>query len=78
MPGIARKLAAENFAVFAMDYRGFGLSQGLHGYIPCFDLLVDDVCEHYSLLKSEWIAPLNALLADTCFVVSEFSKDVQT
>jgi len=34
-----------------MDYPGFGLSDGLHGYIPSFDTLVDDVIEHYSKVK---------------------------
>lgn len=46
--GIARKLASSGYGVFAMDYPGFGLSEGLHGYIPSFDKLVDDVIEHYS------------------------------
>lgn len=34
-----------------MDYPGFGLSEGLHGYIPSFDLLVDDVIECFSRIK---------------------------
>ena len=34
-----------------MDYTGFGLSEGLHGYVPSFDQLVDDVMEHYSKIK---------------------------
>lgn len=49
--GIARKLATAGYGVFAMDYPGFGLSEGLHGYIPNFDALVDDVIEHYSKVK---------------------------
>ncbi|XP_018816952.1 caffeoylshikimate esterase [Juglans regia] len=49
--GIARKLASSGFGVLAMDYPGFGLSEGLHGYIPSFDRLVDDVIEHYSKVK---------------------------
>lgn len=36
-----------------MDYPGFGLSEGLHGYIPSFDVLVDDVIEQYRLIKGE-------------------------
>ncbi|KAG6493541.1 hypothetical protein ZIOFF_048533 [Zingiber officinale] len=40
--GVARKLASSDFGVFAMDYPGFGLSEGLHGYIPSFDTLVND------------------------------------
>lgn len=34
-----------------MDYPGFGLSEGLHGYIPSFDQLVDDVIEQYTKIK---------------------------
>ncbi|XP_038891649.1 uncharacterized protein LOC120081042 [Benincasa hispida] len=34
-----------------MDYPGFGLLEGLHGYIPDFDQLVDDVIEQYKKLK---------------------------
>ena len=49
--GIARKLAFSGYAVFAMDYPGFGLSEGLHGYIRSFNRLVDDVIEHYSKVK---------------------------
>ncbi|KAK1355642.1 hypothetical protein POM88_051353 [Heracleum sosnowskyi] len=49
--GIARKLASSGYGVFAMDYAGFGLSEGLHGYIPSFNKLVDDVIEHYSKIK---------------------------
>ncbi|KAL8117991.1 caffeoylshikimate esterase-like [Apium graveolens] len=49
--GIARKLASSGYGVFAMDYAGFGLSEGLHGYIPSFHKLVDDVIEHYSKVK---------------------------
>lgn len=51
--GIARKLASSGFGVFAMDYPGFGLSEGLHGYIPNFDLIVEDVIEHYSKVKDD-------------------------
>ncbi|RZC58270.1 hypothetical protein C5167_005570 [Papaver somniferum] len=49
--GIARKLASFGYGVYAMDYPGFGLSEGLHGYISSFDGLVDDVIEHYSKIK---------------------------
>ncbi|KAK2352018.1 caffeoylshikimate esterase [Trifolium repens] len=49
--GIARKLACSGYGVFAMDYPGFGLSEGLHCYIPSFDSLVDDVIEIYSKIK---------------------------
>lgn len=36
-----------------MDYPGFGLSEGLHGYIPNFDNLVEDVIEHFSKIKGK-------------------------
>ncbi|KAK6927948.1 Serine aminopeptidase, S33 [Dillenia turbinata] len=49
--GVARKLASCGYAVFAMDYLGFGLSEGLHCYIESFNILVDDVIEHYSKVK---------------------------
>ncbi|CAK9188098.1 unnamed protein product [Ilex paraguariensis] len=49
--GIARKLASSGYGIFAMDYPGYGLSEGLHGYTPSFDQLVDDVIEHYSKVK---------------------------
>ncbi|MCD7457894.1 hypothetical protein HAX54_036531 [Datura stramonium] len=51
--GIARKLASFGYGVVAMDYPGFGLSEGLHGYIPSFDKLIDDVIEHYSKAKEK-------------------------
>lgn len=34
-----------------MDFPGFGLSEGLHCYIPSFDQLVDDAIEHYTKVK---------------------------
>ena len=49
--GIARKIASAGYGVFALDYPGFGLSEGLHGYIPSFDTLVDDVAEHFAKIK---------------------------
>ncbi|XP_065855406.1 caffeoylshikimate esterase-like isoform X2 [Euphorbia lathyris] len=49
--GIARKLALSGYGVFAMDYPGFGLSEGLHGFIPSLDKLVDDVADHFSKVK---------------------------
>ena len=48
--GIARQLALSGYGVFSMDYPGFGLSS-LHGFIPRFDRIVDDVLERYSKVK---------------------------
>ncbi|MED6204667.1 hypothetical protein PIB30_011084 [Stylosanthes scabra] len=51
--GVARKLAASGYGVFAMDCPGFGLSDGLHGYIPSFENLVNDVIEYFSKIKEQ-------------------------
>ncbi|XP_020248887.1 caffeoylshikimate esterase-like isoform X2 [Asparagus officinalis] len=51
--GIAKKLTSEGYGVFALDYPGFGLSEGLHGYIPSFDDLVGDVVEHFTKIKEK-------------------------
>ncbi|XP_009394708.2 caffeoylshikimate esterase isoform X1 [Musa acuminata AAA Group] len=50
--GIAKIIADAGYAVFAMDYPGFGLSQGLHGYIPSFDGMVDHVIEQYAAIRA--------------------------
>ncbi|KAG0600204.1 hypothetical protein M758_11G015300 [Ceratodon purpureus] len=49
--GLARALAVAGYAVYGMDYPGFGLSEGLHGYISDFDVLVEDVMEQYRIIK---------------------------
>lgn len=49
--GIAKRIAAAGYAVFAFDYPGFGLSEGLHGYISSFDELADTAIEHYRKIK---------------------------
>ncbi|XP_027357384.1 caffeoylshikimate esterase-like [Abrus precatorius] len=51
--GVARKLASSGYGVFALDYPGFGLSDGLHGYIPSFENLVNDVIEHFTKIKEQ-------------------------
>ncbi|GAB4833595.1 hypothetical protein Ancab_031840 [Ancistrocladus abbreviatus] len=50
--GIARKIAASGYGVFALDHPGFGLSDGLHGYIANFDDLVDNIIEQYTKIKA--------------------------
>lgn len=62
LAGIARRLASSGYGVFAMDYTGFGLSEGLHGYIPSFDMLVDDVIEQYSKVKGTKVPFIFSLL----------------
>ncbi|CAL5350155.1 unnamed protein product [Camellia sinensis] len=48
---IAKHIAASGYGVYAIDHPGFGLSEGLHGYIPSFDDIVDNVIEQYTLIK---------------------------
>ncbi|KAG0459711.1 hypothetical protein HPP92_022839 [Vanilla planifolia] len=49
--GIAKRIVAAGYGVYAMDFPGFGLSEGLHGYIHSFDELVDDVIEQYARIR---------------------------
>ncbi|XP_022775549.1 caffeoylshikimate esterase-like [Durio zibethinus] len=49
--GIARFIAASGYGVYAIDHPGFGLSEGLHGYIYSFDELADNVIEQYAKIK---------------------------
>ncbi|KAF9593607.1 hypothetical protein IFM89_024258 [Coptis chinensis] len=49
--GIAKIIAVSGYAIFAIDHPSFGLSEGLHGYIPSFDELVDNVIERYRNIK---------------------------
>lgn len=49
--GIAKHIAASGYAIYALDHPGFGLSDGLHGYIPSFDELADNVIENYTKIK---------------------------
>lgn len=46
-----------------MDYPGFGMSEGLHGYIPNFNDLVDDVAYQYRKIIGEPTIPVQLLLA---------------
>ncbi|KAL7001140.1 acylglycerol lipase [Sarracenia purpurea var. burkii] len=49
--GIAKQIAASGYGVYAIDHPGFGLSEGLHGYIPSFDDIVDNTIEQYNKIK---------------------------
>ncbi|TQD75440.1 hypothetical protein C1H46_039025 [Malus baccata] len=52
-----QKLVIESKVLYAsamamtVDYSGFGLSEGLHGYIPNFDELVGDVIKQFTNVK---------------------------
>ncbi|CAH9114843.1 unnamed protein product [Cuscuta europaea] len=49
--GIAKYIAASGYGVYAVDHPGFGLSDGLHGYIRCFDNIVDNANEQFRKMK---------------------------
>ncbi|KAL1556634.1 acylglycerol lipase [Salvia divinorum] len=49
--GIAKHIAACGYGVYAIDHPSFGLSEGLHGYIPSFDVVVDNVIEQFKIMK---------------------------
>ncbi|KAL6577666.1 hypothetical protein OROMI_009994 [Orobanche minor] len=49
--GIAKHIAASGYGVYAIDHPGFGLSEGLHGYIPSFGGIVDNVIEQFTIMK---------------------------
>ncbi|KAL8171184.1 hypothetical protein V2J09_022988 [Rumex salicifolius] len=48
MKGTATRLANAGYGVYGMDYIGHGRSDGLPGYVPDIDQLVDDLTTHYS------------------------------
>ncbi|CAN7020214.1 unnamed protein product [Brassica oleracea var. botrytis] len=50
MNSTARRIVKAGFGVYGMDYEGHGKSDGLSGYIPNFDHLVDDVSTHYTTI----------------------------
>lgn len=49
--GIARHIAGSGYGVYAIDHPGFGLSEGLHGYVPSFEGVVDNVNEQFMIMK---------------------------
>jgi alpha-beta hydrolase superfamily lysophospholipase len=77
---LARALAVAGYAVYGMDYPGFGLSEGLHGYIPNFDTIVDDVIEQYRSIKGEFsfVFPITHHLVQCirCEIVTILDKTV--
>lgn len=51
VPGIAKHIASCGYAVYAIDHPGFGLSEGLHGYVSSFDDIIDNVIEQFTIIK---------------------------
>lgn len=49
--GIAKYIAATGYGVYALDHPGFGLSDGLHGYVRRFDDIVDNANEQFRKMK---------------------------
>ncbi|KAL3644664.1 hypothetical protein CASFOL_009844 [Castilleja foliolosa] len=49
--GIAKYIASSGYGVYAIDHPGFGLSEGLHGYVSSFDGVVDNVIEQFTIMK---------------------------
>ena len=75
--GIAKMIAHKGYAVYAMDYPGFGLSEGLHGYIPNFDELVEHVIEQYTRIKGVKVTYLRSL-CDICIKYNQQSPAFRT
>ncbi|KAL9233693.1 hypothetical protein vseg_008653 [Gypsophila vaccaria] len=48
MQGTANRLVNAGYGVYGIDYIGHGKSDGLHGYIPSFDDLVQDCSNHFT------------------------------
>lgn len=53
--GVAKQIAASGYAVYAIDHPGFGLSEGLHGYVYSFEDIVDNVIEQFTIIKGRLI-----------------------
>ncbi|WOL08213.1 monoglyceride lipase [Canna indica] len=49
----AKQLMAWNFGVYAMDWTGHGGSDGLHGYVPSLNHVVEDTEKFLEKIKSE-------------------------
>ena len=68
LSGIAKRIAAAGYVVHALDHPGFGLSEGLHGYIPSFDDLADNVIENYRKIKGDVSLLTADILRKSCIV----------
>lgn len=47
-------MARAGFAVFALDYEGMGRSDGLHGYVPDFNKMVEDALEYFIEVRGQY------------------------
>lgn len=70
LSGIAKKIAAAGYGVYAIDHPGFGLSEGLHGYVPKFSDMVDNVIEQYTRIKG--MACSKCLCLTSCGLINHF------
>ncbi|KAL2896001.1 Caffeoylshikimate esterase [Bienertia sinuspersici] len=48
MQGTANRLVKAGYGVYGIDYVGHGKSEGLHGFVPSFEDLVQDCLEHFT------------------------------
>lgn len=48
MQGTGSRLAKAGYGVYGIDYIGHGKSDGLSGYIPSFELLIQDCSDHFT------------------------------
>lgn len=79
VPGIAKQIASCGYAVYAIDHPGFGLSEGLHGYVSSFDDIVDNVIEQFTIIKGvdckvAWLLiALRSLIIDIkpCYMIRQ-------
>ena len=52
-PDVAVRMASAGYLIFGIDYENHGCSEGLHGYIPRFDALAEDVVAFCDQLRGE-------------------------
>lgn len=48
MQGTGKRLVKAGYGVYGIDYIGHGKSDGLHGYVPSFEELVQDCADHFT------------------------------
>lgn len=67
MKGAAMRLVKAGFGVYGMDNQGHGKSEGIQGFISCFDDLVDDCSQFFTSIceKEENKNKLRILLGES-------------